>query len=133
MLPPAWHELLFAQPRAEVLRNAATNDLLPGTAARLLFDAQQANATTTATILGLALALAQPTDYATAWIEGFLRSGSPLLIHYRELFDLPDAWLACRKVLSAISYPCCAEPSPTFRCPSGDRLWSWPERMPPSR
>ncbi|MDO7852093.1 DUF5682 family protein [Hymenobacter convexus] len=78
---------------AAVQRNAATNGLLAGTAARLLFDTQQANATATAVTLGLALAPSQPTDYATAWIEGFLRGSGLLLIHHRELFDLLDTWL----------------------------------------
>ncbi|WP_460502652.1 DUF5682 family protein, partial [Hymenobacter agri] len=62
-------------------------------AARLLFDAQQAAPDVTATALGLALAPAQPTDYATAWIEGFLRGSGLLLIHHRELFDMLDGWL----------------------------------------
>jgi len=74
-----------------VQRNGASNGLLAGAAARLLFDAHQANADTTATVLGLALA--QPTDYATAWIEGFLRGSGLLLIHHRELFGLLNTWL----------------------------------------
>jgi hypothetical protein len=78
---------------AAVQRNAASNGLLAGAAARLLFDAQQADAEATATALGLALAPAQPTAYATAWIEGFLRGSGLVLIHHRELFDLLDAWL----------------------------------------
>ena len=76
---------------AAVQRNAASNGLLAGAATRFLFDAQQADAT--ATTLGLALAPAQPTDYATAWIEGFLRGSGLLLIHHRELFNLLDTWL----------------------------------------
>jgi len=76
-----------------VQRNAASNGLLAGAAARFLFDAQQATADATATTLGLALAPAQPTDYATAWIEGFLRGSGLLLIHHRELFGLLDTWL----------------------------------------
>ncbi|NML65438.1 hypothetical protein HHL22_09500 [Hymenobacter sp. RP-2-7] len=78
---------------AAVQRNAASNGLLAGAAARFLFDAQQADAAATATTLGLALAPAQPTDYATAWIEGFLRGSGLLLIHHRELFGLLDTWL----------------------------------------
>jgi hypothetical protein len=78
---------------AAVQRNAASNGLLAGAAARFLFDAQQADADATATTLGLALAPAQPTDYATAWIEGFLRGSGLLLIHHRELFGLLDTWL----------------------------------------
>jgi hypothetical protein len=78
---------------AAVQRSAASNGLLAGAAARLLFDAQQADADATATALGLALAPAQPTAYATAWIEGFLRGSGLVLIHHRELFDLLDAWL----------------------------------------
>jgi hypothetical protein len=78
---------------AAVQRSAASNGLLAGAAARLLFDAQQADAEATATALGLALAPAQPTAYATAWIEGFLRGSGLVLIHHRELFDLLDAWL----------------------------------------
>jgi hypothetical protein len=78
---------------AAVQRNAASNGLLAGAAARFLFDAQQADANATATTLGLALAPAQPTDYATAWIEGFLRGSGLLLIHHRELFGLLDTWL----------------------------------------
>jgi len=78
---------------AAVQRNAASNGLLAGSATRFLFDAQQADANATATTLGLALAPAQPTDYATAWIEGFLRGSGLLLIHHRELFGLLDTWL----------------------------------------
>lgn len=87
------HEAAWYAALAAVQRHAATNGLLAGTATRLLFDAQQADATATATTLGLALAPAQPTDYATAWIEGFLRGSGLLLIHHRELFDLLDTWL----------------------------------------
>lgn len=87
------HEVDWYAALAAVQRNAVSNGLLAGAAARLLFDAQQADAYTTATTLGLALAPAQPTDYATAWIEGFLRGSGLLLIHHRELFGLLDAWL----------------------------------------
>jgi len=88
------HEAAWYAALAVVQRHAATNGLLAGTAARMLFDAQQASAIATAAILGLALAPAQPTDYATAWIEGFLRGSGLLLIHHRELFNLLDGWLS---------------------------------------
>ncbi|GAB2870833.1 DUF5682 family protein [Hymenobacter ruber] len=88
------HEADWYAALAAVQRHAATNGLLAGAAARLLFDAQQAGPEATATALGLALAPAQPTDYATAWIEGFLRGSGLLLIHHRELFDLLDSWLS---------------------------------------
>ena len=88
------HEADWYAALAAVRRNAATNGLLAGAAARLLFDAQQTDSDATATALGLALAPAQPTDYATAWIEGFLRGSGLLLIHHRELFDLLDHWLS---------------------------------------
>ncbi|MGY3087231.1 hypothetical protein ACVWYF_000257 [Hymenobacter sp. UYAg731] len=87
------HEADWYAALAAVQRHGPTNGLLAGAAARLLFDAQQADAAATATTLGLALAPAQPTDYATAWIEGFLRGSGLLLIHHRELFDLLDTWL----------------------------------------
>ena len=87
------HEADWYAALAAVQRNAASNGLLAGAASRLLFDAHQADAPATATALGLALAPAQPTDYATAWIEGFLRGSGLLLIHHRELFDLLDTWL----------------------------------------
>jgi hypothetical protein len=87
------HEADWYAALAAVQRNAATSGLLAGAASRLLFDAQQADAEATATSLGLALAPAQPTDYATAWIEGFLRGSGLLLIHHRELFGLLDGWL----------------------------------------
>ncbi|GGG49916.1 DUF5682 family protein [Hymenobacter glacieicola] len=77
-----------------IARQPASSGLLAGAATRLLFDAQQLAADDTATLLGLALAPAQPTDYATAWIEGFLRGSGLLLIHNRMLFDLLDAWLS---------------------------------------
>jgi hypothetical protein len=77
-----------------IARQPASNGLLAGAAARLLFDAQQLAPADTATLLGLALAPAQPTAYATAWIEGFLRGSGLLLIHNRGLFDLLDAWLS---------------------------------------
>ncbi|GAA4386006.1 DUF5682 family protein [Hymenobacter koreensis] len=75
-------------------RQPTSSGLLAGAATRLLFDAQQLLPDDTATLLGLALAPAQPTDYATAWIEGFLRGSGLLLIHNRVLFDLLDAWLS---------------------------------------
>ncbi|MBF9220421.1 DUF5682 family protein [Hymenobacter ruricola] len=88
------HEADWYAALAAVQRNAASNGLLAGAATRLLFDAQQADADATATFLGLALAPAQPTDYATAWIEGFLRGSGLLLIYHRQLFDLLDQWLS---------------------------------------
>ena len=88
------HEAAWYAALAVVQRHAATNGLLAGTAARMLFDAQQASPIATAATLGLALAPAQPTDYATAWIEGFLRGSGLLLIHHRELFNLLDGWLS---------------------------------------
>jgi hypothetical protein len=83
-----WYDALAA-----VQRHATSSGLLAGAAARLRFDAQRADAEATATALGLALAPAQPTAYATAWIEGFLRGSGLVLIHHRALFDLLDAWL----------------------------------------
>ena len=87
------HEADWYGALAAVQRNAASPGLLAGAAARLLFDARQQDAEATATTLGLALAPAQPTAYATAWIEGFLRGSGLLLIHHRPLFDLLDHWL----------------------------------------
>ncbi|MGI4867888.1 MAG: DUF5682 family protein [Janthinobacterium lividum] len=93
LLQDAGHEADWYAALAAVQRSAASNGLLAGAAARLLFDTQQADANATATALGLALAPAQPTAYATAWIEGFLRGSGLVLIHHRELFDLLDTWL----------------------------------------
>lgn len=93
LLQEAGHEADWYAALAAVQRNGVSNGLLAGAAARLLFDAQQADAGTTATRLGLALAPAQPTHYATGWIEGFLRGSGLLLIHHRELFGLLDTWL----------------------------------------
>jgi hypothetical protein len=84
----AWYAALGA-----VQRSTASNGLLAGAAARLLFDAGQADAEVTATALGLALAPAQATAYATAWIEGFLRGSGLVLIHHQALFALLDTWL----------------------------------------
>ncbi|UYZ60009.1 DUF5682 family protein [Hymenobacter latericus] len=77
-----------------IARQPASNGLLAGATTRLLFDAQQLTPEATATLLGLALSAAQPTEYATAWIEGFLRGSGLLLIHNRVLFDLLDEWLS---------------------------------------
>jgi hypothetical protein len=85
----AWYAAL-----QQITRQPTSSGLLAGAATRLLFDAQQLAAEDTATRLGLALAPAQPTDYATTWIEGFLRGSGLLLIHNRVLFDLLDTWLA---------------------------------------
>ncbi|WP_375435438.1 DUF5682 family protein [uncultured Hymenobacter sp.] len=76
-----------------VLRNSASSGLLAGAAGRLLFDAQQLSSEDAGTALGLALAPAQPTAYATAWIEGFLSGSGQLLLHHRPLFALLDQWL----------------------------------------
>ncbi|MET4105916.1 DUF5682 family protein [Hymenobacter sp. UYP22] len=78
---------------AVVLRNPASSGLLAGAAGRLLFDAHQLAPDEAATALGLALAPAQPTDYATAWIEGFLSGSGLLLLHHRPLFDLLNDWI----------------------------------------
>ncbi len=93
LLEDAAHAADWYAALAAVARSAASSGLLAGAATRLLFDAQQADADATATALGLALAPAQPTAYATAWIEGFLRGSGLVLIHHRALFDLLDAWL----------------------------------------
>jgi hypothetical protein len=93
LLEDAAHAADWYAALAAMQRSAASNGLLAGAAARLLFDAQQTDADATATALGLALAPVQPTAYATAWIEGFLRGSGLVLIHHRELFDLLDTWL----------------------------------------
>jgi hypothetical protein len=93
LLQEAGHEADWYAALAAVGRNVASNGLLAGAAARLRFDAQQADAEATATALGLALAAAQPTAYATAWLEGFLRGSGLVLIHHPELFALLDTWL----------------------------------------
>ncbi len=93
LLQDAGHEADWYAALAAVGRRAASNGLLAGAATRLLFDAQQAPAAATATALGLALASAQPTAYATAWTEGFLRGSGLVLIHHPELFALLDTWL----------------------------------------
>jgi hypothetical protein len=93
LLQDADHEATWYAALAAVQRNAASQGLLAGAASRLLFDAARADAEATATALGLALAPAQPTAYATAWIEGFLRGSGLVLIHHRALFDLLDTWL----------------------------------------
>lgn len=93
LLQDAGHEAAWYAALAALLRSAASQGLLAGAAARLLFDAAQADPEATATALGLALAPAQPTAYATAWIEGFLRGSGLVLIHHRALFDLLDTWL----------------------------------------
>ena len=93
LLEDAAHATDWYAALAAVQRSSASNGLLAGAATRLLFDTQQADADATATALGLALAPAQPTAYATAWIEGFLRGSGLVLIHHRELFDLLDTWL----------------------------------------
>jgi hypothetical protein len=77
-----------------ISRQPASSGLLAGVATRLLFDTKELAPDETATLLGLALAPAQPTEYATAWIEGFLRGSGLLLIHNRVLFDLLDEWLS---------------------------------------
>jgi hypothetical protein len=93
LLQDPGHEADWYAALAAVQRSAASQGLLAGAAARLLFDAGQADTEATATALGLALAPAQPTAYATAWIEGFLRGSGLVLIHHRALFDLLDTWL----------------------------------------
>ena len=93
LLQDADHEADWYAALAAVGRSAASSGLLAGAATRLLFDAQQADAEATAAALGLALAPAQPTAYATAWVEGFLRGSGLVLIHHPELFALLDTWL----------------------------------------
>ncbi|GAA4506323.1 DUF5682 family protein [Hymenobacter ginsengisoli] len=93
LLQDAGHEADWYAALAAVQHSAASQGLLAGAAARLLFNARRADAEATATTLGLALASAQPTAYATAWIEGFLRGSGLVLIHHRALFDLLDTWL----------------------------------------
>ncbi|UYZ63995.1 DUF5682 family protein [Hymenobacter weizhouensis] len=87
-LLPDWHAALGV-----VQRNVTSAGLLAGRAARLLFEAHQLSADEAATALGLALSPAQPTDYATSWIEGFLGGSGLLLLHHPTLFNLLDEWL----------------------------------------
>jgi hypothetical protein len=78
---------------ATVARHPLANGLLAGAATRFGFDGHRLSSDEVATALGLALAPAQPTDYATSWLEGFLRGSGLLLIHHQALFGLLDSWL----------------------------------------
>ncbi|HEX8426274.1 DUF5682 family protein [Hymenobacter sp.] len=93
LLQEAAQEVDWYAALAIVLRNPASSGLLAGAAGRLLFDAQQLSSEAAGMALGLALTPAQPTAYATAWIEGFLSGSGQLLLHHRPLFDLLDQWL----------------------------------------
>ncbi|TCT21904.1 DUF5682 family protein [Thiobaca trueperi] len=68
--------------------------LVCGLAARLLFDAQQADQEETARRMSLALSAANDPAPAAAWLEGFLNQSAMVLLHDPALWGLVDGWLA---------------------------------------
>ncbi len=68
--------------------------LVRGLAARLLFDARQADQEETARRLSLALSAANDPAPAAAWLEGFLNQSAMILLHDPTLWELVDGWLA---------------------------------------
>ena len=68
--------------------------LVCGLAARLLFDAQEADPDETARRLSLALSAANDPAPAAAWLEGFLNQSALVLLHDPALWDLVDGWVA---------------------------------------
>ena len=68
--------------------------LVCGLAARLLFDAQEADQDATARRLSLALSAANDPAPAAAWLEGFLNQSAMVLLHDPALWDLVDGWVA---------------------------------------
>lgn len=84
----SWHRALL-----DIGNSASANGLLAGSAIRILFDTGELSAEQAGTALGLALSMANATEHATAWIEGFLGDSGLLLIHNPELFRLFDEWV----------------------------------------
>lgn len=68
--------------------------LICGLAARLLFDARQADQDATARRMSLALSAANDPAPAAAWLEGFLNQSAMVLLHDPALWDLVDGWVA---------------------------------------
>ena len=94
LLQDAEFEQAWSQALMSLAESATCHALIGGLAARLLFDAQQADLETTARRLSLALSLANDPAPAAAWLEGFLNQSALVLLHDPSLWALVDDWVA---------------------------------------
>lgn len=94
LLQDAEFEQAWSQALMSLAESATCHALIGGLAARLLFDAQQADLETTARRLSLALSLANDPAPAAAWLEGFLNRSALVLLHDPSLWALVDDWVA---------------------------------------
>lgn len=74
--------------------DALTAPLLSGTAARLLYEADQIPAQTAMDLIGRMLSPGREIAEAAAFFEGFFEGGGELLIHDSGLRGAVDTWLA---------------------------------------
>ena len=84
----------WSQALVRLAEPGSGHGLVCGLAARLLFDARQADQDETARRLSLALSAANDPAPAAAWLEGFLNQSAMVLLHDPTLWDLVDGWVA---------------------------------------
>lgn len=83
-----WHDVL-----KQLANKRSLHGLLAGRCCRLLYEAREIAADQTAQYMNLALSRASDPVQAAAWVEGFLKDSSLLLIHDSKLWAVLDAWV----------------------------------------
>jgi len=87
-LTTAWHDALN-----ELIGDDQTTRLIAGTAARLLYEADQLDAERTTVFLSRNLSPGTAVSEAAGFFEGFFEGAGPRLIHDATLRDAVDSWL----------------------------------------
>ncbi len=76
----------------ELLAKAGTPPLLSGCVCRLLLDAKRLETENVATFMSFALSKGNDAAHAAAWMEGFLKGSSLILLHDDTLWNLIYNW-----------------------------------------
>ena len=77
----------------ELLAKAGTPALLSGCVCRLLLDAKRLETENVATLMSFALSKGNDASHAAAWMEGFLKGSSLVLLHDDRLWNLIYKWV----------------------------------------
>lgn len=88
------HGPIWMQALATLADHPSSHSLLAGGALRLLFEAGERSAESTALAMSRVLSPGTPPEQAASWIEGFLHGSGALLIHQPRLWALIDQWVS---------------------------------------
>jgi hypothetical protein len=88
-LTEAWQQTL-----KQLLYQSQTPPLLSGCVCRLLLDAKVIESNETALLLGQALSKGYDAAFAAAWLEGFLKGSSLILLYDETLWNILYEWVA---------------------------------------